>query len=125
MGNRFNPDGGSGFRGNPADFGASASSGQRGSFNSEQDPSATPGQEVLSDQLPGNPHSSRGFKRALMKTQRSSGSLKDNIADKVSFGGKGFKKPNYFAQGSKRHGMHIGSGAPAVTPSSQEGYSTN
>ena len=112
MPNRFNADSGSGFRGGPADFGASASSGQRGSFDSEQKPFGDQSQEVLSSQMDGNPHSSRGFRKALEKTQRSSGRLKDHLPDKTTFGGKGFKKPNYFAQGGQRHGMHVGSGAP-------------
>jgi hypothetical protein len=62
--------------------------------------------------MAGNPHSSSGFRRALMKTARSGNRLKDQLPSKSTFGGKGFKKPNYFAQGAQRHGMHIGAGAP-------------
>jgi hypothetical protein len=119
---RINDTTGTGFRANAGDFGASASFADRGSFGSEQNPSGTPGQSVLSSQMSGNPHSSRGFRRALMKSQRTqSGTLKGDIADRVHSGGKGFKKPNYFAQGGKRHGMHIGSGAPFTGASDQSG----
>lgn len=69
------------------------------------------------------PHSSAGFRRALMKTGRSGSKLKDQLPNKQSFGGKGFKKPNYFAQGGGRHGMHIGSGAPFTGAAEQEGMS--
>jgi hypothetical protein len=89
---------------------------QRGSFGSEQNPSMSNGQPVLSSSLPGNPHSSRGFRKALERTQRSGSKLKDQLPDKTSFGNKGFRKPNYFAQGGGRHGMHIGSGAPFTGP---------
>lgn len=74
------------------------------------------GQPQLSSSLPGNPHSSRGFRKALMHTQRTSGRLKDQLPDKQSFSGKGYRKPSYFAQGGQRHGMHIGSGAPFTGP---------
>lgn len=110
--NRFNADGGAGARGNPADFGASASFPQRAGFGSEQNPNATGNQAVLSSAPAGNPHSSRGFRQALEKTQRPQSRLKDQLPDANTFGGRGFKKPNYFAQGGARHGMHIGSGAP-------------
>lgn len=120
--NRFNTDKGAGLRGNTADLGASASSGQRGGFDSEQDPNGG-NQQVLSSQLPGNPHSSHGFKSALKRTQRSGSRLKDQLPDKTTFGGKGFKKPNYFAQGAQRHGMHIGSGAPYTSGGQETGGS--
>lgn len=67
------------------------------------------------------PHSSAGFRRALMKTARSGSTLKDQLPNKTSFGGKGFRKPNYFAQGGARHGMHVGSGAPFTGAAQQEG----
>lgn len=112
--NRFNADanprGGSPFTG--PDMGAS----QRAGFGAEQNPAATAGQQVLSSAPRGNPHSSSGFRRALMKTERSGNRLKDQLPDKQTFGGKGFKKPNYFAQGGGRHGMHIGAGAPFTGP---------
>ena len=107
MANRLGADTGGGFRGVTADFGASASESQRAGFGSEQNPSAKPGQEVLSSNLPGNPHSSRGFKRAIMKVQRKGSSLKDQLPSKKNFSGPGYRKPNYFAQGGGRHGMHI------------------
>jgi hypothetical protein len=98
--NRFNPTGGSGIRNNAADFSASASPDQRGGNGSD-------GQ---------TPHSSAGFRHALMKTARSGNRLKDQLPNKTTFGGKGFKKPNYFSQGGQRHGMHIGAGAPFTGP---------
>jgi len=103
--NRFSADMG-GRGGSPGEFGASASGGQRGGFGSEQDSG------VLSSSIPGNVHSSRGFRRALMKSQARGNQLKDQLPDGNSFGGKGYKKPNYFAQGGGRHGMHMGAGAP-------------
>ena len=120
MSGRFNADSGNGFRGGAGSSG-SASTAQRGSFGSEQNPNGEPGQQVLSSALPGNPHSSRGFRRQLERTTRSSGRLKDQLPDKVSFGGKGYRKPNYFAQGGRRHGMHISTGAPHTTGGQQEG----
>src|SRR5229473_4280738 len=97
---RIRTDPGSGFRSNAADFNASADAGDRGG-NGDIEGSNT-----------GGPHSSAGFRRALMKTQRSSSKLSGDIASRTDFGGKGFRKPSYFAQGQQRHGMHIGSGAP-------------
>lgn len=120
MANRINTDPGAGNRGNTADFNASASTAQRGSYGSEQDPSGTQG-GILTNQPKGNPHSSRGFRKALMKTQRTSGKLVDQLPDKVTFGGKGYRKPNYFAQGGRRHGMHISSGAPHTSGGQSEG----
>src|SRR5262249_46288206 len=81
---RFNVDKGAGARGNPADFGAGASTSQRASFGSEQNPNATDNQEVLSSAPAGNPHSSRGFRKALEKTQRSQSRLKDQLPDKTT-----------------------------------------
>jgi len=118
--NKFNADTGGGARGSAADFTAGASFSQRAGFGSEQDPNATDAQEVLSSAPAGNPHSSRGFRKALEKTQRSQSRLRDQLPDKTTFGGKGYKKPSYFAQGGARHGMHIGSGAP-FTSGTQEG----
>lgn len=116
MADRFNADMGSGWRSNTADWSAGASGSQRASFGSEQDPSAEAGQEVLSSAPKGNPHSAAGFRRALMRTQRSGNKLKDQLPDKQSFSGPGYKKPSYFAQGARRHGMHIGAGSPATIP---------
>lgn len=121
MGNRFNADSGSGFRSNAADFGASASPGQRGGNDSEQRPGAAPGQQVLSNALPGNPHSSSGFRRAIKSAGRSGNRLKDAMPQGTSFGAKGYRKPNYFAQGGKRHGLHISTGAPHTGAAQQEG----
>lgn len=103
--NRFDAD--KGIRGgnpNPDQTGG-ASTDARGSFGSD-------GQE---------PHSSAGFRRALEKTARSGNRLKDQLPEKTSFAGKDFKKPNYFAQGGRRHGMHIGSGAPAIAGATDTG----
>jgi hypothetical protein len=112
--NRFEADGGTGFRGGTADFSSAAGPGQRGGTGAEQG--------VTSTAIAGNPHSSHGFKRALMKTQRSqSGTLKGDMVNKTHFGGPGFKKPNYFGQGGGRHGMHIGAGAPFTGAAHQEG----
>lgn len=106
---RIQDDEGGGFRGNTADFGMSLDAGGRGSVGDDEGSNK------------GGPHSSAGFKRALMKTERTGGRLSGDIASRKHFGGDGFKKPNYFAQGGKRHGMHMGSGAPVVTPASTEG----
>ena len=115
----FNPD--RGIRGGNPNPGSGMGPAPRAGFGSEQNPSADPGSGgMLSSSLPGNPHSSHGFRKALEKVQRTSGRLKDQMPDKMSFGGNGFKKPNYFAQGGQRHGMHIGAGAP-FTGAAQEG----
>jgi hypothetical protein len=106
--------------GSPANFSAGASTADRAGFGSEQSPSADQSQDVLSSQIRGNPHSARGFRKALMKTQRSGSALKDMVSARDT-SGKGFRKPNYFAQGGRRHGMHIGSGAPATSPAQHEG----
>lgn len=119
--NRLNADTGGGFRGNTADFGSGAGAPDRGGFGAEQNPSGNQSQSMVSNQLPGNPHSSSGFKRAIKSAGRSRPSLSSNLADKTSFGGKGFRKPNYFAQGGKRHGMHISTGAPHTAGATQEG----
>lgn len=124
MPNRLVADAGAGYRGNTAEFGASATGAQRGGFGSEQNPSGDQSQGTLSSQMAGNPHSSRGFRRALEKTQRKSSSLKDQMPDKVTFGNKGYKKPSYFAQGGRRHGMHISTGAPHTSGASDTGADT-
>lgn len=116
--NSFNAD--NGIRGGNPNPGPGMGTSQRAGFGSEQDPNATDNQEVLSSSPAGNPHSSSGFRRALMKTQRNSGRLKNQLPDKTSFGGQGFKKPNYAFQGGRRHGMHIGAGSPAVTPTQDD-----
>ena len=107
--------------GSPSDFGASATTAQRGSFGSEQNPAAPAGQNVLQNSPAGNPHSAAGFRRALMRTARKGSSLKDQLPDKTTFSGKDFAKPSSFAQGGRRHGMHIGSGAPFAQPASDAG----
>jgi len=101
--------------GSPGDFGSSASAAQRGGNGAEQDSG------VLSSSIPGNVHSSRGFRKALMKSGSKGNALKDQLPDKTSFGGKGFRKPNYFAQGGQRHGMHMGAGAPFTGHSTDTG----
>lgn len=103
--NRFDADQGSGFRSNAADFGATASTGQRGGTGD----------------LPGNPQSSPGFRRAIKSAGHSGNRLSGQLPNKVSFGGRGYRKPNYFAQGGKRHGLHISTGAPHTGPATQEG----
>jgi hypothetical protein len=121
MADRIGADTGGGFRGNTADFDTSFAAHQRGGFGAEQDPARNPGQSMVSNQLPGNPHSSSGFRRAIKSAGRSGNSLKDKLPSGVTFGGKGFRKPNYFAQGGKRHGMHISTGAPHTGAATQEG----
>ena len=121
MAGRFNADQGGGFRGNTADFGMGASGSQRAGFGAEQDPSAEAGQEVISNALPGNPHSSSGFRRAIRAAGQNRTSLKDQMPNKTTFGGKGFKKPNYFGQGGQRHGMHLSTGAPHTAGATSEG----
>lgn len=79
---------------------------------------------VQSSQLSGNVHSSRGFRRALRSTQSRSSRLSGQLPSKKSFGGPSFRKPNYFAQGEGRHGMHIGSGAPFVGATRESGADT-
>ena len=120
--NRITDDKGSGFRANPAEFEASAAIAQRGSFGAEQNPGAKPGGgAMVSNALPGNPHSSSGFRRAIKSAGRSGNRLKDQMPKGQTFAGKGFKKPNYFAQGGKRHGLHISTGAPHTSGATQEG----
>lgn len=121
MADRFNADSGSGFRSNAADFSGTASPSQRASFGAEQNPSGAPGQQVVSSQLAGNPHSSAGFRRAIKSAGRSKSSLKDQLPNKTTFNGKGYNKPSSFAQGGKRHGMHISTGAPHIGTATQEG----
>jgi hypothetical protein len=116
--NRFNADARG--RGSEPFTGPDMNTSQRAGFGAEQNPNAKGGQEVLSSAPAGNPHSSSGFRRALMKTARGGNRLKDQLPNKKTFGGKGFTKPNAFAQGGKRHGMHIGAGAPFTGPSSDD-----
>jgi len=124
FGSNFSPDKGPrGGSPNP-DASSGLSTANRGSFGSEQNPTKTADLSgMLSSSLPNNPHSARGFRKALMKTQRTSGSLKDQLPNKQTFGSSkgGFAKPNYFAQGGGRHGMHVGSGAPVVRPADSTG----
>jgi hypothetical protein len=112
--NRFNANASP--RGGSPNPGAGMGTPQRAGFGSEQNPSAPGGQEVLSSAPQGNPHSSAGFRRALERTARSGSKLKDKLPNKTNFSGPGFRKPNYFAQGGGRHGMHIGAGAPFTGP---------
>ena len=100
----FNPDPGT-RGGSPAEFSANASASQRGGFGAEFN----------------NVKSSSGFRRALMKTSRNSGRLKDQLPDKSTFNGPGFKKPSSWAQGGRRHGLHLGSGAAQVQSGQLEG----
>jgi hypothetical protein len=107
---RMADDGGSGFRANPFDGGFNLSDDDRGGTGAEQ------------SQMGGShsvPHSSSGFRRALEKTERNQGKLSGSIAAKA-----GGNQPNYFAQGGKRHGMHIGNGAPFTGSAEQEGMDT-
>lgn len=106
---RIRTDPGSGFRANTADFGVNFNDGNRGGTGDDEGNNK------------GGPHSSAGFKRALMNTERTAGRLSGDIASRKHFGGQGFRKPNYFAQGQRRHGMHVGAGAPAVTPAMDTG----
>lgn len=90
--------------------------GIRGGSPFSKEPSYQPTEQhntsMESSALPGHPHSSYGFRRAIKEASRQPARL----VDKSNFSGKGFTKPNYFAQGGQRHGMHIGSGAPAIRP---------
>lgn len=122
---RIKVDPGAGWRGNTADYpnsGASAS--DRGAFGAEQDPSFSSGQPVMSSSLPGNPHSSAGFRRALEHTARTGNKSLSSAISKSDFSMGKNRKPSYFGQGARRHGMHIGSGAPPITPAVQEGADT-
>ena len=119
---RIRNDPGAGFRANTADFGVNFGSPDRGAFGAEQNPSMAPGGDVqMGGQPKGNPHSSAGFKRALMATERTAGRLSGAIASKKDFSSGNSRKPNYFGQGSRRHGLHIGSGAPATVPAVDSG----
>lgn len=120
-GGRFRDDSGSGFRANTADFGSSAAPADRGSFGAEQSPSTSGGSPVMSSSLPGNPHSSSGFRRALERTQRKGNQVISGINKKDFSMSGGNRKPNYFAQGGRRRGLHIGAGAPVTVPAQQEG----
>jgi hypothetical protein len=75
---------------------------------------------VQSSQLSGNVHSSHGFRRALKATQSRSNRLSGQLPSKRNFSAGNAKKPNYFAQGGGRHGMHIGSGAPFTGSATSE-----
>lgn len=113
MNGRYKDDSGAGFRANTADFGMSMGDSDRGGTGAESD-------EVTSSSLPGNPHSASGFKRALMRSGHQSNSVVDGI-NKRDFSLGQNRKPSYFGQGQRRHGMHIGSGAPAVRGAAMEG----
>jgi hypothetical protein len=120
MANRFNADDGAGTGrgGSPFDdTHTDAPMNARGGTGAE-----TSG--VESSQLSGNVHSSRGFRRALKSTQSRSNRLSGQLPQKQSFSSPGAKKPNYFAQGGARHGMHIGSGAPFTGGAMSEGADT-
>ena len=120
-GNRIADDSGTGFRANAGDMGFNLDFADRSGFGAEQNPSANQSQDMMTSSPKGNPHSSSGFRRALERTQRSSSSISKGIVNRSNFGGKDFKKPNYFGQGARRRGMHIGSGAPAITPTMDAG----
>jgi hypothetical protein len=121
MAGRFGADPGAGFRANPIGPGSAGPS-DRGGFGAEQDPNAKAGGgSMVSNQLPGNPHSSSGFKRAIRSAGRSRSSLSSQLPDKTTFGGKGYRKPSSFAQGGRRHGLHISTGAPHTAGGVQEG----
>ena len=124
MQGRYQDDPGSGFRGNTADFDQSFDAAPRAGFGSEQNPAADQSQSMLSSNVKGQPHSSSGFRRALEHTERSQSGLGNRIVSKQGFGGKGYNKPNQFSQGGRRHGLHIGSGAPATLPAQMEGADT-
>ena len=111
---RIKADTGGGFRGNTADFNSNVS----------MDDRAGAGSGEVDNTITGSAHSASGFKRALEHTERTQGRLSGDIVSRTHFGGKGFKKPNYFAQGQRRHGMHIGSGAPAISPAMDTGADT-
>jgi len=118
---RFNAD--ENERGGSPFVGSDMATSQRAGFGSEQNPAGKAGQEVLTSAPKGNPHSSSGFRRALMRTARQGNRLKDQLPQGKTFAGKGFRKPNYFAQGGQRHGMHIGAGAPHTAAADQAGES--
>ena len=113
-GGRFGDDTGGGFRGSTAAFGASASGETRGGFG------AGPNNNVTSSNLPGSPHSSTGFRRALERTAQHGNRVVSGIKSRDFSMGKN-RKPNYFAQGGHRRGLHIGAGAPVTTPASETG----
>jgi len=107
-GGRFSDGVGSGFRSNAADFNASAETGERGGYGAE-----THGDGTLSSNLPGNPHSSYGFRRAIREAGNKGNSVIGGIHKRNFSMGKN-AKPSYFAQGGHRHGLHMGAGAPAT-----------
>lgn len=106
---RIRNDSGSGFRSNAADFGVNFNDGNRGGTGDDEGNNK------------GGPHSSAGFKRALMNTERTAGRLSGDIARRKDFSSGSNRKPNYFAQGGRRHGLHMGAGAPATTPAMDTG----
>jgi hypothetical protein len=110
---RIDYDSGSGFRANPSDF----------EFTVGEDGRGGTGDNEGSNK--GGPHSSSGFRRALMHTERNQGKLAGAISSKLDTSGPGFRKPNYFAQGARRHGLHMGSGAPVTTPAMDTGMDTD
>ncbi len=112
---RLKADLGAGWRGNTADFGSNVSMSSRAGAGSGAD------DNQVTNSMPGSVHTAAGFRRALESTERTAGRLSGDIANRTHFGGKGFRKPNYFAQGGRRHGLHIGSGAPPVTPAMDTG----
>jgi len=119
MANRIpdDPGAGDGRGGSPFDpTHTNAPANARGGFGAE-----TTG--VTSSQLSGNVHSSRGFRRALKESQRSN-RLAGQLPSKKAFSGPSFKKPNYFAQGEARHGLHVGSGAPFTGATKESGADT-
>ena len=103
---------GSGFRSNPADFGFSLDASDRGGTGADSND--------VTNSNTHQPHSASGFKRALMRSGHQQNTVIDGM-NKKGFSMKGAKKPNYFAQGGQRHGMHIGAGSPATIPAQQEG----
>ena len=106
---RIKTDPGSGFRANTADFNFNAGVGDRGGTGDTEGSNK------------GGPHSAAGFRRALEHTERTAGRLSGDISSRKDTSGQGFKKPNYFAQGQRRHGLHMGSGAPVTTPAMDTG----
>jgi hypothetical protein len=76
---------------------------------------------VQSSNLSGNVHSSAGFRRALKSAQGRSNRLAGQLPSKTDFSGPKYAKPSYFAQGGRRRGLHIGSGAPATRGADLEG----
>jgi hypothetical protein len=103
-GGRIKADTGGGWRGNPADFTTNFGPGDKGGTGDTEGSNK------------GGPHSATGFRLALERTERTQGRLASTISSKKDTSGDGFRKPNQFAQGGRRHGLHIGSGSPATIP---------